>query len=1103
MVKMKKFKKILFTIILLLSIFLLSNKVNSTDQNSDDKVHFISVGPGDAILVESNGNYGLVDTGNPSNNDNTELFQSEYFNQEKFGGKKVKDYLIGLGVKRLDFILMTHVHSDHIGGIPDLEGFIDKDTVIIYKEFINKNIPFETECKSQGYFDQSMNFVKKGLLFDISLKEDFLNHIIDKINNSSLEIKEISFNKKDTTITNVDDSIYFKFGDFNVKLYNIHDITTTETNSDNNNSIVALLEKGTQKIVLTGDLGSLMDSNTGDDSKGISCQVADEIGDITILKAGHHGNVECNTLYELKKYKPECFIVSNDGDEIGKRFVSSFEVPYYLLKNQYQYLGMEKEAQIYITTNTSSNNYNGAIVTELEDDSFNVYSYSENAQEKKIADEYVMDFKNRMASGYHRNWYNGYDKASPNERIRIFFDTDNNRFITGWKQYAGAWYFFDENGLSQNGWKQLADSKWYYFENNAMATGKKIIDFNGKVFCYYFCENGQDPQGYRIGEMLNNITYKGNTYAAGGYLMSTGWQELTINGITSWYYFNNDYTIQTGWKAIDGEWFYFSEEPETLGQMQTGEQVLEFNGIIAKYFFCEQGGTPEGYIKGQMLRGITYNGYTYGAGGRANIVGWQYIKSRWYYFNNDNIAQTGWQLIDVENGGKAAYYFDKKGIYAEYDNNGKLVYGEYKDRKEPRIIDVIKTEKNQDEVTVEILAVDDGIGLADNAYSFDGGYSYSTQNVADIPKSQDNVIIKVKDKVGYVKTIEESLKKESTTSVKIMGDNIYGSKLTAQVTTDGDGEKEYQWYKEGISEENKIVGATNNEYIVGEGLIGKKIYVVVTVKDGTDYKGSTANDETDRANNGTEEVETKKIIMQEVETYLVYTGQEQTGVASGTGYTVTNGTKIDAGSYTATAKLSDKTNTVWADTNNTSDKSLNWSIAKKQVAVTWNSANSFVYNGNNQGPTLTNTQVNGVNGEKLNLEVTGQKKNIGTDYTATASISSVTGRQGKKENYELTGNTKEFSIMQQEKRSVAELNGNHIVDMGDLLLLLRHIAQSNSEIVLKKHPQWKLDDQNVIIGDINKNGKIDTGDVLKVRRYLAANSNKRISDKHPDWLSLE
>ena len=150
-----------------------------------------------------------------------------------------------------------------------------------------------------------------------------------------------------------------------------------------------------------------------------------------------------------------------------------------------------------------------------------------------------------------------------------------------------------------------------------------------------------------------------------------------------------------------------------------------------------------------------------------------------------------------------------------------------------------------------------------------------------------------------------------------------------------------------------------------------------------------------------------------------YTGVQQTGVAEAAGYTVTNGTKIDAGSYTATAKLSDKTNTVWADTNNTSDKSLNWSIAKKQVAVTWNSANSFVYNGNNQGPTLTNTQVNGVNGEKLNLEVTGQKKNIGTDYTATASISSVTGRQGKKENYELTGNTKEFSIMQQEKRSVA------------------------------------------------------------------------------------
>ena len=53
--------------------------------------------------------------------------------------------------------------------------------------------------------------------------------------------------------------------------------------------------------------------------------------------------------------------------------------------------------------------------------------------------------------------------------------------------------------------------------------------------------------------------------------------------------------------------------------------------------------------------------------------------------------------------------------------------------------------------------------------------------------------------------------------------------------------------------------------------------------------------------------------------------------------------KIDAGNYTATAKLTDKTNTVWADTNNTTDKSYNWSIAKKQIAVAWNSTVSFTY----------------------------------------------------------------------------------------------------------------------------------------------------------------
>ncbi|MBP3832225.1 MAG: dockerin type I repeat-containing protein, partial [Clostridia bacterium] len=84
-----------------------------------------------------------------------------------------------------------------------------------------------------------------------------------------------------------------------------------------------------------------------------------------------------------------------------------------------------------------------------------------------------------------------------------------------------------------------------------------------------------------------------------------------------------------------------------------------------------------------------------------------------------------------------------------------------------------------------------------------------------------------------------------------------------------------------------------------------------------------------------------------------------------------------------------------------------------------------------------------------------------------------------------------------------DLNENDQIDIGDVLLLLRHIAQSNSEKTQQKHPDWKLNEKRTFVGDINKNGTIDIGDVLKLRRYMAAKASKSVSDKHPDWLNIE
>ncbi len=60
---------------------------------------------------------------------------------------------------------------------------------------------------------------------------------------------------------------------------------------------------------------------------------------------------------------------------------------------------------------------------------------------------------------------------------------------------------------------------------------------------------------------------------------------------------------------------------------------------------------------------------------------------------------------------------------------------------------------------------------------------------------------------------------------------------------------------------------------------------------------------------------------------LKWTGNEQTGVADASGYTVTDGKATAVGSYTATVTLKDKTNTKWSD-GTTDDQSIEWSIAK-------------------------------------------------------------------------------------------------------------------------------------------------------------------------------
>jgi len=90
---MKRF----LTLILVLFIFSFLSPLASS--NETGRIHFINVGEGDSILLETQGKAALIDTGN------------------LISGPRVVEYLKEKGIEKLNYLIITHPHPDHIGGV--------------------------------------------------------------------------------------------------------------------------------------------------------------------------------------------------------------------------------------------------------------------------------------------------------------------------------------------------------------------------------------------------------------------------------------------------------------------------------------------------------------------------------------------------------------------------------------------------------------------------------------------------------------------------------------------------------------------------------------------------------------------------------------------------------------------------------------------------------------------------------------------------------------------------------------------------------------------------------------------------------------------------
>ena len=208
----------------------------SAAPNSESKliVHFLDVGQGDSIFIElPNGRTMLVDAG------------------ENYHGQGIIDYVQTIGYHKLDYVVATHPHEDHIGSMP-----------YIVRNFEIGSIYMPDVTANTATFESLLKAIKaKGL----------------RVKNGRTGVHII----KDGELT--------------------ADIIAPDKPDEsnlNNSSIVLLLTFGNVSYLLTGDA----------ETKELNAIRADMHA--TVLKAGHHGSKTSTTQTLLKKISPSVTVIS-------------------------------------------------------------------------------------------------------------------------------------------------------------------------------------------------------------------------------------------------------------------------------------------------------------------------------------------------------------------------------------------------------------------------------------------------------------------------------------------------------------------------------------------------------------------------------------------------------------------------------------------------------------------------------------------------------------------------------------------------------------------------------------------------------------------------
>lgn len=230
-------KRIASISILILLIVLLALISNVTDKNfeyivdeSKLQIIYFDVGQADSTLIMNNGKTTLIDGGNDSDGDDL----VKYIKSQK--------------ISKIDAVIATHLHADHIGGLDDIIDNFDIGTVYM-PDTIN------TDKQVEEFLDA---MERKNLNYEIP-------EIGEKINNGLANCEIMAINN--------------------------------ETKNLNNSSIVIQMNYLEQSYLFMGDSEKDVENSRNWNK-------------VNVLKVGHHGSNTSSTEGFLKQIRPQIAIIS-------------------------------------------------------------------------------------------------------------------------------------------------------------------------------------------------------------------------------------------------------------------------------------------------------------------------------------------------------------------------------------------------------------------------------------------------------------------------------------------------------------------------------------------------------------------------------------------------------------------------------------------------------------------------------------------------------------------------------------------------------------------------------------------------------------------------